>query len=371
MSAFDRLLLQIDAFIRKYYKHEMLKGLLVFVGFLFASWLVVALLEYFGRFSSNVRFVLFWTFLLGNGIILSKFFIIPVLKLFSFGDRINRNQAAKIIGDFFPGISDRLLNTLQLNDSANPNDRSYELIRASVVQRSNELTVVPFTDAIKVDAIKRRARYVLPVLLVFLAVLAFAPRLIMDGSSQVMNYNAPQRAPFSFSLYNHDLTIQEGENLTIRSFVSGEYVPEKIYLVSPTGRFLMTRGSKTEVIHELENVRESFEFYIESEGYRSRTWSVQVLGKSALGSLEASLVYPAYLHKKNEVVTNSAELELPEGTQVNWNVTGKHVSALKVFNGKFSQWFNGSKATFSTKHADNGSLQIVMKNTYTSINSSE
>jgi hypothetical protein len=365
MSAFDRLLLQIDAFIRKYYKHEMLKGLLVFVGFLFASWLVVAVLEFFGRFSSGVRFFLFWTFILGNAVILGKFFVFPVLKLFTFGERINRNQAAKIIGDFFPNISDRLLNTLQLNESANPNDRSFELIRASVVQRANELTVVPFTDAVRVDAIKKRAKYVIPVLLVFFAVLAFAPRLIVDGSSQVMNYNAPQRAPFTFTLSNNDLVIQEGENLKIRTAVSGDYVPEKIYLVLPSGKFLMTRDSKTEVVHELENVRESFEFYFESEGYRSKTWQVQVLGKSALGSLEASLVYPAYLHRKNEVVSNIAELELPEGTTVNWNLSAKHVGSLKVLNGMFSQWFTGSKAAFSTKHTDNGLLQFVMKNSYT------
>jgi uncharacterized membrane protein YesL len=67
MSAFDRLLEQIDAFIRKYYKNEMLKGVLVFVGFLLSSWLLVSTLEYFGQFSSTVRFILLISFVLGNG----------------------------------------------------------------------------------------------------------------------------------------------------------------------------------------------------------------------------------------------------------------------------------------------------------------
>ncbi len=365
MSAFDRLLLQIDAFIRKYYKHEMLKGLLMFIGFLFASWLVVALLEYFGRFSSTVRLVLLITFLVGNGMILLRYFALPLLRLFSFGDRINRNQAAKIIGDFFPNISDRLLNTLQLNEAANPNDRSYELIRASVVQRSRELTVVPFVDAIKVDALRQRAKFVIPILLVFLSVLAFAPRLIVDGSSQVMNYSAPQRAPFTFALNGVDLSVQEGQDLSIESAISGEYIPEKVYLVLPTGRFLMEKSSKTGVRYLLENVRESFSFYFESEGYRSRTWDVKVLGKSAIGSLEACLNFPAYLKRKSEKVSNMAELEIPEGTQVDWQVRGKHVRALKVINGVFDNWYAGSKAVFKTKHVENGLMQFVLKNEYT------
>src|SRR5688572_5383636 len=110
MSAFDRLIEQIDAFIRKYYKNEMRKGVLVFTGFLLASWLLVSGLEYFGRFSSTVRLVLLIVFILGNGFILGRYFIKPLLNLYAFGKRIDRKQAASIIGSFFPNVSDRLLN---------------------------------------------------------------------------------------------------------------------------------------------------------------------------------------------------------------------------------------------------------------------
>ena len=63
MGAFDRLLEQIDAFIRKYYKNEIIKGLLLFVGILLFSFLLTTSLEYFARFGSTVRTFLFFSFL--------------------------------------------------------------------------------------------------------------------------------------------------------------------------------------------------------------------------------------------------------------------------------------------------------------------
>ena len=178
MSAFDRLIEQIDAFIRKYYKNEMLKGVLVFVGFLLSSWLLVSTLEYFGQFSSTVRFILLVSFILGNSYILFNYFLKPLLRLYSFGKRINRYQAARIIGSFFPGISDRLLNTLQLNEAHNPNDRSFELLRASVAQRSNELTAVPFVDAVRFEESRRYLKFVIPVCVGFLVHRCFCASLV-------------------------------------------------------------------------------------------------------------------------------------------------------------------------------------------------
>ena len=55
MSAFDRLLSQIDGFIRKFYKNQIVKGLFLFTGVLITSYLFVITVEYFGRFNSVIR----------------------------------------------------------------------------------------------------------------------------------------------------------------------------------------------------------------------------------------------------------------------------------------------------------------------------
>ena len=136
MGSFDDLIKQVDAFIRKYYKNLMLRGAFLFVVIFLSTFLVVAGLEYIGRFNSYVRAGLLFSFIGVNLYVLIKNFVIPLSKLYSFGKRIDRYQAAKIIGRFFPNVNDRLLNTLQLQDVAETNPRNIELLRASVNQNA-------------------------------------------------------------------------------------------------------------------------------------------------------------------------------------------------------------------------------------------
>jgi hypothetical protein len=94
MTSFDRLLEQIDAFIRKYYKNQMVRGALLFTGVFLVTFLITTSLEYIGRFNSSVRAFLFYSFIAVNTVILYRFLFIPLSKLYAFGKRINRYQAA-------------------------------------------------------------------------------------------------------------------------------------------------------------------------------------------------------------------------------------------------------------------------------------
>ncbi len=365
MSAFDRLIEQIDAFIRKYYKNEMWKGLIIFIGFLFSSWLLVSGLEYFGRFSSTVRLSLLIFFILGNILILGRYFIRPLLSLFSYGKRITRNQAAKIIGSFFPSISDRLLNTLQLNEVTNPNDRSFELIRASVSQRSNDLSVVPFVDAVKVNELKKYAKYVIPILLLFVSVLIFAPYWIFDGSKNVVNFSQAQAAPFNFSIQNTNKSVNEGESFTAQVTMSGAYIPEYVFIMSDRGKYLMQKTGKNQFSYTFENMKQNMNYHMESEGFSSTSALVQVIGKAGMGRLEAGLVFPKYLNRKPTSISNVAELNIPEGTTVNWLVEAKNVKSIAVGVLNKMKWFNQSSLKFTERYTNPLSLKFLLKNNRT------
>jgi hypothetical protein len=366
MSAFDRLIEQIDLFIRKYYKNEMIKGVLVFTGFLLGSWLLVSALEYFGQFSSAVRFILLISFILGNGYILIRYFVKPLLNLYAFGKRINRYQAARIIGSFFPGISDRLLNTLQLSEVANPDDRSYELLRASVAQRSNELTAVAFVDAVRYDESRRYLRYVIPVALAFLAIGVFVPSLIVDGSSSIVNYEKPQPAPFSFNLVSGTDAVDEGESVEIKADISGRQIPDKVYVVSDRGRFLMKKTRKNQVVYTFENMKASTDFHFESGEFGSDKYRIRVIGKSSLGKLVAELHYPKYLNRKPEVVSNIADLDIPEGTLINWRIAAKNVKSIAVSWADTVKVYNSPDVSFSGKYRSSGEMRFTLKNAVTS-----
>jgi hypothetical protein len=142
----NQLLLQkLDAFIRKYYKNLLLKGSIIFLGLFVAVFLLISLLEYFGRYTSGVREILFFSLLFLSLVLLVKFVIIPLAHLLKIGKQISHEQAASIIGKHFSGISDKLTNTLELLKGIGSNQ---DLLLAAIAQKSESLSPIPFNAAI-------------------------------------------------------------------------------------------------------------------------------------------------------------------------------------------------------------------------------
>ncbi|MFM9985595.1 MAG: hypothetical protein ACKVOK_10215, partial [Flavobacteriales bacterium] len=77
-TAYQALVARLDDFIRKYYKNQMIRGAIYAVALLLGSYLLVTLLEYFGRFSTGVRTFLFYGFIASALFIIGKFFAIPL-----------------------------------------------------------------------------------------------------------------------------------------------------------------------------------------------------------------------------------------------------------------------------------------------------
>ena len=117
MTQIEDILNHLDNFVKKYYKNQLLKGGLLLVSVFIFSLCLFSFLEYFGKFGSFIRLFLLLSFIVINGFIVFNFCIIPLLKLLKFKNGISSIDASRIIGSFFPEISDKLTNLLQLNSS--------------------------------------------------------------------------------------------------------------------------------------------------------------------------------------------------------------------------------------------------------------
>lgn len=332
MSSYSNLIEQIDAFIRKFYKNQILKGLLFFVGILLGTYLLIIGLEYFGRFNSWIRAVLLFSFIGVNIYILSKYLVIPFLRLKSFGKRINRYQAAGIIGQFFPDISDRLLNTLQLSDQLDENSADFELIQASVAQKSAKMSTIPFTDAIDLSENRKYAILVLPVIMLLFVLAIFTPALFKQGTERVVNFTKefPIEIPFEFIYNNGNDLLEEGADAKITVRLTGDEIPNKVYLKSDQGTFLMKGKSKTEYEAVLSQLHRSTKFkfvapYGDADA-ESNVYEVKVVGKSAIGKMSAALDYPEYIGKQDELIENANDLTVNEGTKIHWSVLTKNTA---------------------------------------------
>ena len=364
MGSFERLIEQIDAFIRKFYKNQMIKGVILFIAVFLLTFLLVTTLEYFGRFGHFTRAVLFFGFIVLNLYISVRYMIIPLLKLFSFGSRIDRFQASEIIGRFFPNVSDRLKNTLQLQHDLESQEGNIELIRASVQQRSNSLSVVPFSDAIDIKENRKYAKYLVPLFLIFFAVSIFAPSLLTQGTERVVNYDKEYKpiAPFQFVLSGVNSVVTEGEDLPVELVLKGSGLPENVYIVSENGKFLMERVAKNKFISVLKKPKKSGSFYFLANEYESRSFEYKVVGKAVVGKFEAKLTYPDYLGMKDELVSNAGDMSVPEGTKVEWSVFTKNVNYARFEVNNDSKVFRTDGFKLDKVFQNNADIRLILRN---------
>ena len=349
MNSFEKLIDQVDAFIRKYYQNQIVKGLLLFSGILVTIFLIATSLEYFNEFKQLGRSILFYGFIGSNLLVLTYYILIPLGKLFSFGKRINRLQASEIIGRFFPDIDDRLKNTLQLQQEINQQQGNIELLKASIQQRTAVLLKVPFVNAVRFSENKKYLPYVLPVFLLFFTVLFFTPNFITDTTNRIVNYDK-EFIPYSFELKSTNLTVEEGEDAEVIIALNGTKIPEQVYLVCENGTFLMERISKNTFRYWIKKAKKSSTFYIKTADYQSTTYFLNVTGKSVIGKMEAKIEYPAYLAKTNEIVQNVGDLVLPEGTKITWDIVLKNTKQCEII------WQNKRKTEVNNEFLVNSTV---------------
>ena len=164
------ILQALDAFIRKYYKNLLIKGVLYAVGIVLTLFLAAVLLEHFGWLSRLARGLIFWLGLAAVVAVTGWFIVRPLLKLNGLGKRISREEAARIIGRHFPEVSDKLLNLLQLMEG-----EESELLLAAVEQKTAQLKPVPFLNAIDFRGNRKYLKYALPPLVALAVLLLVAP----------------------------------------------------------------------------------------------------------------------------------------------------------------------------------------------------
>lgn len=331
MSNFKDLLTQIEYFIKKYYKNEMVKGLLLFIIVFLFSFLVITTLEYFGKFGPMVRSILFFVFIICNGLIGIKYLIVPILKLLKVGGQLSINEASKMIGDLFPDVSDKLQNTLQLSNQLNDSGANIELLQASIHQKAISLSAVPFATGINIGDNKRYLKYLLPILLIISAVLILRPKIFSDGSKRIINYGTEfvESAPFEFLLSSND-TLMQGKRYTLKIKLSGTEIPPNVKIISNNGTYNLEKMSGIDFEYKFANLDSDLTFYCEANGFQSSRFTISVLQRPDLSDVEIRLKYPKHMGLVNERIRDLNGITVPEGTILEWNLKSENASEIEV-----------------------------------------
>jgi len=325
-DSYQHIIKKIDKFIRKYYKNQLIKGAIIFFSLIAVFFLLADVLEYYGHFSSQTRAVIFYSYLFLTTVTLFKYIFMPVSKLLKLGKLISYEQAADIIGEFFPEVGDKLLNTLQLKKLEKDNTSNTELIEASIEQKTIELSPIPFTSAIHLSKNRRYLKYALPPILVIFIILFIAPNIITEPAERIVNHSVyyEEKLPFSIEVENENLQVIQHDDFKLNVKVSGDEVPENIYIQTGNNRIKLNRESPVSFYYTFLNVQKERKFRLISDRFESEEYRLKVLPKPVILDFTVHLDYPAYTGKKDEDLSNNGDIIIPEGSNVIWKFFTKN-----------------------------------------------
>ncbi len=314
------LLRKLDSFIKKYYKNQIIRGLIYSIAALLVFYLSVTILEYFAWMSAGARTAIFYTYLIVSVFILFRLILLPLFKLYRIGRIISHKQAAAIIGKHFTDVQDQLLNTLQLKELSDISKDNIELINAGIDQKILRLQPVPFNNAIDLKSNRKYLKYVIPPLVVFLFFLLAAPGVITEPTNRIIRHTEyfEKDAPFRFILQNEDLTVIQQDDYSIEVIIEGETTPDQVFIVTESGSIRMRKQRVATFEHTFRNVQNSLRFSFEADGVKSENYTLNVLPKPMVLNFETEIDYPKYTGRKGETLENTGDLVVPEGTFIKW-----------------------------------------------------
>ncbi len=363
MTNFNNIQSKLQEFIKKFYTNELIKGVILFLAFGLLYFLFTLFVEHFLWLAPSLRSVLFFVFLAVELGLLIKFIILPISKLLGLQKGISFTEASKIIGSHFSEVDDKLLNVLQLNQS----EHQSELLLASIEQKSTKLQPIPFKKAINFNKNAKYLKYLsIPLLIWFFTFLSGNTSIFNDSLNRMVNYKTAYEppAPFSFKIRNDKLENIEGQSFELIVETEGNIVPENINIVFNNENYLL-KDANGQFSYTFQNLKEATSFYIEANGVRSKEYILEVIKIPTVTGFEMYLNYPSYTNKRDELIKNTGNAVIPEGTTITWNIATKATDSLRFITTKASPFILKSKDKFSISKRIKNDLtyQISTSNT--------
>lgn len=363
MSNFKNILNKLEQFVKKYYTNELIKGLILFCSFGLLYFIFTLLVEHFLWLKPTARTVLFWIFILVEVALLIKFICIPVLKLIGLQQGISLEKASKIIGNHFKEIDDKLLNILQLRENSN----NSELLLASIEQKSEGLQLISFKKAIDFTKNKKHLKYLaIPIVIWLFTYFTGNNTIFSDSYERVIHHQIAYEppAPFSFHLLNDNLNVIEGKSLKINIETRGNSIPEDAKIHFRDQDYYLKNNGLGSFEYTFSTINKPLRFYVDASGISSKEYTVNVIPAPTIIGLQMHLDYPSYTKKHDEIVENTGNAVIPQGTNVTWKMRTKNAQSVSFFTSNEEQFVEkeNNEFEFSKRVQKNIEYQISTSN---------
>lgn len=318
---------RMNSFRKRYYLNLFIRGTILTVSLILLYFLIVSLLEYNLWLSGWARFTILLSFFGLVGFCVFRFLKEP-LSWWIYHKGLGQEESAQMIGSYFPTIKDRLLNLIQLSSVKNES----ALLDASILQKARQFENISFESAIDLGGNKKYLKYFLVPFGIMLILFIVNQGIFTQSTQRIVQFNrefSPQ-APFTFVVQNENLNAFINEDFTLNLNLKGQFLPEAVYIQSGSQRFKMESLSNTSYTYTFEKLQNEIPFQFEAVGFYSDSYTINMINRPELTQLKVTLDFPRYIAKQNEVLLNTGNLEIPEGTHVTWQIGATNAAKASI-----------------------------------------
>jgi len=255
------------------------------------------------------------------------------LSLFRLSKHINHQDASLIIGKHFPEISDKLSNILQLRNLEEVNEEQRALIEAGISQKAERIKPVPILKVIDFKANLKFLKYLLIPLFIVLLTWIIQPRFVEEPTQRLIQFNQEFEKPQAFiiKILNTNLETFQKEDFELNIEVSGDELPEQLFINYQNSRYLMNKKSGNHFHYTFKALRNSLDFTItDGLDFSSKNYQLIVYPKASFSGFELEIIPPKYTRLPNRVESNIGDIKVAEGSILRWKISTKNCDSLMV-----------------------------------------
>lgn len=302
-ETYSHLLEKLRAAYRRMQVRELLQGVSKFLVVVLAAVIAVSAVEAVGRFATVGRLMLLMMLGLVSMAALIKFLVLPLLQ-----KSFDPDAVAKVVGEAFPSLKDRLVNALQVyhESAGNP------FAAAALKRVEKEAAPFNFEQAISLDKAKKTGGVAATSVMVAALLFALSPLGLNKALVRIVKFNEDFTPPPPFKIISlsKDIEIAKGGDAELRFRVVENPESETplevrrltLKLIDENGfewqELKLVQDSTGEFAYQLKNQKQPLVYFAESDVagkiISSEKHRLTVLDKPRLEMFQLALVPPAY-----------------------------------------------------------------------------
>lgn len=325
---YQKIIDKLESYLKKDFIYQTLNGLIDSIALSLVLFLAFVTLEFLFNFSSLIRTIIFFGWLIPSASLLFFNVIIPLAKVFNIIPSRDYLETARITGNHFAEIKDDLHNSLQLvSDKSITQFYSFSLIDEAFKRVYRKIESIDFKSLIDFTPLKKKVVKLSLTILPILIIISFNSGIV-SATNRLFNFSTefipPQAFYFDVQPGNIQISKESGVDITVQAI--GQQ-PTEVFLMikedeeAEYRKIILSKDSIGNYNYKIQSVVRSFNYFAFADEIKSNVYRVEVTDYPVIKTLNLKITPPSYSGIPSSEQLDNGNITALKGTQVELKIT--------------------------------------------------